>query len=122
MNMKKSLSVLLALSLMLTVICGAAPASAEGKKISVVATIFPIYDWVREIIGDDEQAEVTLLLDSGTDLHSYQPTASDILTVSSADLFIYVGGESDEWVEDVRKTAVNSGTGSGWAVFTPLWG
>ena len=108
MNMKKSLSVLLALSLMLTVICGAAPASAEGKKISVVATIFPIYDWVREIIGDDEQAEVTLLLDSGTDLHSYQPTASDILTVSSADLFIYVGGESDEWVEDVRKTAVNA--------------
>ena len=108
MNMKKSLSVLLALSLMLTVICGVAPASAEGKKISVVATIFPIYDWVREIIGDDEQAEVTLLLDSGTDLHSYQPTASDILTVSSADLFIYVGGESDEWVEDVRKTAVNA--------------
>jgi len=108
MNMKKSLSVLLALSLVLTVICSAAPASAEGKKISVVATIFPIYDWVREIIGDDEQAEVTLLLDSGTDLHSYQPTASDILTVSSADLFIYVGGESDEWVEDVRKTAVNA--------------
>ena len=78
---------------------------AENKKVRIVATIFPIYDWVREIAGD--RAEITMLMDSGVDLHSFQPTAQDILTISTADLFIYVGGESDEWVEDVLKTAMN---------------
>ncbi len=78
------------------------------EKISVVATIFPEYDWVREIIGDaSEDIELTLLMDSGIDLHSFQPTANDILTISTCDLFIYVGGESDEWVENVLKDVAN---------------
>ncbi len=78
------------------------------EKISVVATIFPEYDWVREIIGDaSEDIELTLLMDSGIDLHSFQPTANDILTISTCDLFIYVGGESDEWVENVLKEVAN---------------
>ncbi|MBR5361442.1 MAG: zinc ABC transporter substrate-binding protein, partial [Lachnospiraceae bacterium] len=80
----------------------------SGDKIQVVTTIFPEYDWVREILGDKaDKADVTMLLDNGVDLHSYQPTAEDILKISTCDLFIYVGGESDEWVDDALKEAVN---------------
>lgn len=79
----------------------------ETKRISIVTTIFPEYDWVSRIIGDTDSAEINLLLDKGVDLHSYQPTAEDIVKVSSCDLFIYVGGESDEWVEDALSEAAN---------------
>ena len=82
---------------------------AKDKKLSIVTTIFPEYDWVREIMGDQfNNADVTMLLDNGVDLHSYQPTTDDILKISECDVFIYVGGESDEWVEDVMKDASNS--------------
>lgn len=104
--MKKAIAVLLSMILLVTctVTCG----GAEEKKISIVTTIFPIYDWVREVVGDDaSHVNITLLLDNGVDLHSYQPTAQDILAISTADLFVYVGGESDEWVEDVLKSAMN---------------
>lgn len=81
----------------------------EGEStLSVVTTIFPEYDWVREILGvDPAGAEVTMLLDQGVDLHSYQPTVKDILKISNCDLFIYVGGESDRWVEEVLQTSEN---------------
>jgi len=82
--------------------------SSEDERITVVTTIFPEYDWVREIIkGHEDRFDVTLLLDSGADLHSYQPTVEDITKVSNADMFVYVGGESDEWVEDALADAVN---------------
>lgn len=80
---------------------------AEAKKISVVTTIFPIYDWVRVVAGDADNVEITLLLDSGVDLHSYQPTARDIMKVAACDVFAYVGGESDTWVEGALAEAVN---------------
>ena len=77
-------------------------------KLSIVTTIFPEYDWVRQILGDKaDNADVTMLLDNGVDLHSYQPTADDIVKISDCDLFIYVGGESDGWVEDALKNATN---------------
>ena len=84
-------------------------ASQSGSKpLKIVTTIFPEYDWVREILGDRaDHAEVTMLLDNGVDLHSYQPTADDIIRISDCDLFIYVGGESDGWVEDALKEAAN---------------
>ena len=84
-------------------------ASQSGSKpLKIVTTIFPEYDWVREILGDRaDHAEVTMLLDNGVDLHSYQPTADDIIKISDCDLFIYVGGESDGWVEDALKEAAN---------------
>lgn len=63
---------------------------------------------MREILGDKaDRAEVTMLLDNGVDLHSYQPTADDIIKISDCDLFLYVGGESDGWVEDALKEATN---------------
>lgn len=78
------------------------------KKLKIVTTIFPEYDWVREIAGDEiSNMQLTMLLDKGVDLHSYQPTADDIMKISECDLFIYVGGESDEWVKDALKEAVN---------------
>ena len=105
--MKKILTLIV--SLMLFFSCTAAGTGlAEDRPVHVVATIFPVYDWVREIAGDSASSvEITMLLDSGVDLHSYQPTAQDILTISTADLFIYVGGESDKWVGDVLASAMN---------------
>ena len=102
--MKKLLVFLLALSFMLFT---ALPAGmAEEKPLKIVTTIFPIYDWVRQIIGERD-ADVTMLMDSGVDLHNFQPTAQDILTIAQCDLFIFVGGESDEWTEDVLNTVQN---------------
>ncbi|HCM92263.1 MAG TPA: zinc ABC transporter substrate-binding protein [Lachnospiraceae bacterium] len=84
------------------------PSAEEGGRLQIVTTIFPEYDWVMNILGNNPAgAEVTMLLDNGVDLHSYQPTAEDILKISACDMFIYVGGESDEWVEDALKEAVN---------------
>lgn len=77
-------------------------------KLKIVCTIFPQYDWVREVLGDKvNDVELTLIMDNGADLHNYQPTTEDIITISSCDLFIYVGGESDGWVKDVLKEAIN---------------
>lgn len=80
--------------------------SAQAK-IKVVATIFPEYDWVRAIAGATENVEVTLLMDKGTDLHSYNPSADDMVKIAASDLFIYVGGESDEWVEKALENSAN---------------
>ena len=104
--MKKVFAFLLSFGLLVS--CIVTCAGAEANQINIVTTIFPIYDWVREVVGDNAtHANITLLLDNGVDLHSYQPTAQDILAISTADLFIYVGGESDEWVEDVLQSAMN---------------
>ena len=82
-------------------------AASDGKR-SIVCTIFPEYDWVRQLLGDHAaDMEITCLLDSGADLHSYQPTASDLAKIAECDLFVYVGGESDEWVGDALAGAVN---------------
>ena len=81
---------------------------SSSGNLNIVTTIFPEYDWVNQILGDaSSDAEVTMLLDNGVDLHSFQPTAEDIMKISSCDLFIYVGGESDEWVEDALNEATN---------------
>ena len=72
--------------------------------VSVTASIFPVYDWVREI-SKGVSNDITILLDSGADLHSYQPSAEDIVRISDSDLFVYVGGESDEWADDVLKVS-----------------
>ncbi len=109
-TMKKTISLIL---ITMMVICSlgacASPAGTSGDdKISIVTTIFPEYDWVMNILGNNPaNAEVTLLLDNGVDLHSYQPTADDIMKIATCDMFIYVGGESDRWVEDALSEAVN---------------
>ena len=80
----------------------------EKSKISIVTTIFPEYDWVKQILGEKQNdVDLTMLLDNGVDLHNYQPSADDMVKVSKCDLFIYVGGESDAWVDDALKSAQN---------------
>lgn len=115
--MKKSIALWMFFVLLVGILAGCSNTSAptapsenstDSHKLSVVCTIFPEYDWVKQILGDKaEDAEITMLLDNGVDLHSYQPTADDIIKVSTCDLFIYVGGESDAWVEDALKEATN---------------
>jgi len=107
--MKKIISVILALASCLCILAGCNNENtAESKKLSVVTTIFPEYDWIMNVLGDKkDSAEVTMLLDNGVDLHSYQPTATDIIKISSCDIFVYVGGESDSWAEDALKEATN---------------
>lgn len=104
--MKKIPALLLALFMLVGVFagCGKQPDAAKTGKLKVVATIFPAYDWVLEILGDKaDNAEITFLLDNGVELHSYQPTAEDIVKISTCDLFIYVGGESDRLVDTALK-------------------
>ena len=81
---------------------------SKTAKVSIVTTIFPQYDWVRQLLGDKNQnIELTLLLGNGVDLHSYQPSIQDVAKISTADIFIFVGGESDGWVKDALKNAKN---------------
>ena len=107
--MKKLLSIVVAAFLAVGSLTACSSAGAKGKdKIKIVTTIFPEYDWVMSVLGGNPAgAEVTMLLDNGADLHSFQPTATDIMKISSCDLFVYVGGESDDWVEDALKEATN---------------
>ena len=108
--MKKTLAILLSLCVVAGLLtgCGAGSDTPKAKKISVVTTIFPMYDWLREIVGDNrDNVELTMLLDNGVDLHSYQPNAQDLVKVSACDLFVYVGGESDKWVDDALASVQN---------------
>ena len=111
---KRTLSFLLSAGMVFTAAAGceriaAADAGTDDpKKLSIVTTIFPEYDWVREIMGDNaESADLTMLLDNGVDLHSYQPTAADIVRLHSCDILIYTGGESEKWVAEVIKQSSN---------------
>ena len=112
--MKRIFPLFLALAVAVSLLAGCGKKNAtesgesESDKLRVVATIFPGYDWVHQIMGDRAAAaDLTMLLDNGVDLHSYQPTTDDIIKVFDCDLFIYVGGESDGWVENALKTAAN---------------
>lgn len=101
------LTALAAAVLILLCACGTAGTPADGK-LRVIATVFPEYDWIRNIAGDRaDRIDLILLLDSGADMHSFQPTAADIAAVASCDLFICIGGESDDWVDDVLAGAGN---------------
>ena len=105
--MKKIASLLLVMAMVFGLAAcssgGTAPADPgqASDKTRIVCTIYPAYDWVKEIAaGAEDDCEILLLGGSGVDLHSYQPSAADIAAIASCDLVLYVGGESDEWVED----------------------
>jgi len=95
---------------MLLLLLGGCTQSGEpdNGKTSIVCTIFPVYDWTRQILGDETgDMELSLLLSSRIDLHNYQPSVTDIVKLSSCDLFVYVGGESDRWVDNAIRDALN---------------
>lgn len=105
--MKRIIVLLLSALMVLSVLSGCDnKKNNNDNKLKVVTTIFPIYDWVREVLGDVD-ADVEVLLNNGVDLHSYQPTVDDIAKINNADVFMYVGGESDGWVESVLESNKN---------------
>lgn len=96
---------MIVLCLSLLLLAGCAPVASqdkgEEKKLSVVTTVFPAYDWVREIVRENsENVDITWLMKSGVDVHSYQPTVDDLVTISNCDVLVYVGGESESWMEE----------------------
>ncbi len=107
---KRITAVLLTAILLISVFSGCTARIQDSDNLKIVCTVFPYYDWVRNIVKGTENTEIVLLLNTGTDLHSYQPTAEDIVTISSADIFIYTGGTSDAWVNDVLGTSRNEKT------------
>ncbi len=80
----------------------------DDGKLKIVTTIFPEYDWVKQIAGDSNNLDITFLMKNGGDLHSYSPSAEDILKISSCDMLVYVGGESDKWIEEILENPANS--------------
>ena len=111
--MKRFLSFILSLFIVLLTAFSLSSCSSEksnsaiqdNEKISVVTTIFPYYDFTRSIAGD--KADIKLLLSPGSEPHSYDPSPSDIVAIENCDIFIYNGGESDEWVESVLDSIEN---------------
>lgn len=90
------------------VLLGCQKPVVQEDSIQIVTTIYPIYDWVNQILGENPgNIQVKLLMDNGVDLHSYQPSADDIVQITTCDLFLYVGGESEEWVEDATRDPIN---------------
>lgn len=85
--------------------CSKTETNIDSSKTTVVTTIFPVYDWTKNVAG--ENCNVIYLDESGTDMHSFEPTAKDILTLADADVFIHIGGVSDEWVESAVEAAKN---------------
>ncbi len=107
--MKRFLIGLICLFVALTGLCGCGETEkTDSGKIKIVATIFPQYDWVKQLAkGNENNLEIILLSKKGVDVHSFQPSAEDVLNILDCDLIIYAGGESDEWVGDALKNATN---------------
>ena len=111
--MKRFLAVLLALTLAVG-LCGCADRQkTDDGRLQVVCSVFPYYDFARQIGGDD--VDVTLLVAAGKETHSFEPTPLDVITLSQADVFLYNGGESEQWVDDILSAA-----GENIAVTLPL--
>lgn len=105
---KKPLCAVLCLLALFCALTGCGASETASGKAKIVTTIFPLYDWTRQILGEyADDVELTMLLGNGADLHNYQPTVEDMARLADCDLFIYVGGESDRWVEDALKGVSN---------------
>ncbi len=102
-----ALALILALSLLSIPLSGCGKNTTDDGKISIVCTLFPQYDWLRNIVGDVEQIELSLLIANGSDPHSYQPTAADILKISNCDMIVFTGADSDKWVQEALERANN---------------
>ena len=104
----KKLCLLIALLLLVPVICSCSAASEDNGKIKIVASAFPHYDFARTLCeGIDAEYDIKMLIAPGNEVHTYEPSPSDILAISQCDLFIYTGGESDTWVKNVLESAGN---------------
>ena len=101
--MKKTICVMLTICLLLALLSGCGAAQKASDKPTVLVTIWPVFDWVKNMLGErTEDFELKLLLDEGVDMHSFQPSVQDMVAVADCDLLIYVGGESDKWIDEVE--------------------
>lgn len=102
--MKRFISIILVFFIFVSTLTGCSKDenTIASNKISVVATIFPQYDFVREIAG--ENVELTMLLPPGSESHSFEPTPKDIAKIQDCDVFIYVGGDSDSWIKGILES------------------
>ena len=105
--MKKKFLLLLCLALLLG-LGGCAAPGGDGGAYKVLCTNFPLYDWARNLTDGVPGVEVSLLVGNGADLHSYQPSVSDVAAIQKCSLLLYVGGESDTWVADALAAAEES--------------
>lgn len=104
---KKIIAICMCLLLTGSVLAGCG-SKDKKDKIKVVTTVFPVYDWTKNVVGSDNKSvELDFLIKNGVDLHSYQATAEDIAKIADSDVLIYVGGESEKWVEDAVKESKN---------------
>lgn len=104
-SIKRILPILSAVLILFNLCACGGVRSAESDKIKVVCTLFPIYDWTREIAGD--KAEIIWLTENGTDMHSFQPSAADMVKIAECDILVYIGVESDKWVNETVKQYQN---------------
>ena len=104
---KKIFAALLGLALAVTSAGCAGKTGNGGKGVKVVCAIAPLYDWARQITKDTDSTDLSLIIGNGTDLHSFQPSAADIVSIKNADVLVYVGGESDGWIRDALKETNN---------------
>ncbi|MCR5706847.1 MAG: metal ABC transporter substrate-binding protein [Ruminococcus sp.] len=105
--LRKIISAAAALAFAVSISTGCSAQSRDDSRLSIVCTVYPLYDWTSQIVSGAPDTDLTYLMDNGADLHNYQPTADDMMTVSDCDVFIYVGGESDKWVDSALKNARN---------------
>lgn len=100
---KRLISILTVLLLIALTFTGCtASEKTDNGNINIVSTIFPQYDFAREITGD--KANLKMLIQPGGESHTYEPTPQDIISIQEADVFLYIGGENDKWVEDILKS------------------
>ncbi|MBP5362824.1 MAG: zinc ABC transporter substrate-binding protein [Ruminococcus sp.] len=105
---KRPIAIATTLTLAVSAFVGCSSPSTDNGKLDIVCSIYPVYDWTRNIIDtNSDNIELSYLMDSGADLHNYQPTADDMIRISDCDVFIYVGGESDKWVDGALSSARN---------------
>ncbi len=120
-NARKTICMLLCAALLLCALSSCASGSAQNGKIKILCTVFPIYDWVRAVAGESENIELELLVENGTDLHSFQPSFGDMAKIKDSDIVIYIGGESDKWVAesiDERATGIALSESDGMTLYT----
>ena len=98
--MKRLIALMLTAVMTLCLFAGCGTTATESKTFKIVTTIYPVYNWLQNITDGAENVELTLLVEDGKDIHNYQPTAEDMVKISECNYFVYVGGESDKWVND----------------------
>jgi len=101
---KKLVALAVTVVTVLSVFAGCSVPKKDGGTLNILCSVFPVYDWVREITAGASNVEVELLVESGADMHSYQATAADLVKIASCDIFVYVGGISDGWIEDALES------------------